>query len=242
MQSLSNKVVVITGASRGIGKGIAELFAGENTRIVLVARKKTDLQAVADSLGLPKEQVAIVATDISTASGMRKVVTAAYRRFGSLDIFINNAGVGFTGPVVDMNEKDFDRLLATNLKSVFFCFREVIPRMREQGGGHIINISSMAGKQAVPNMAVYAASKAALNVMSESVGGEVRNDNIRVCTVAPASTDTGFGSRDGSKRPAGNVATKLTVSEVAATVLHVAKQNTNAWVSYVDIRPLAKKG
>ncbi|MDX9858776.1 MAG: SDR family oxidoreductase [candidate division Zixibacteria bacterium] len=242
MQSLSGKVVVITGASRGIGKGIAELFAGENTRIVLVARKKTELQAVADSLGLPKKQVAIVTADISKASGMRKVAAAAYRRFGSLDIFINNAGVGFTGPIVDMDEKDFDRIVATNLKSVFLCFREVIPRMQKQGGGQIINISSMAGKQAVPNMAVYAASKAALNVLSESVGGEVRNDNIRVCTVAPASTDTGFGSRGGPKRPAGNAATKLTVSEVAATVLHVAKQNPNAWVSYVDIRPLAKKG
>lgn len=241
MQSLSNKVVVVTGASRGIGAGIAELFASENVKLVLVARKKPDLQKLADSLKLPKKQVAIVTADISKATGMKKVVTTAYRRFGSLDIFINNAGVGFTGPIVDMTHKDFNRILETNLKSVFFCFREVIPRMRTHGGGQIINISSMAGKQGVPNMAVYAASKAALNIMSDSVGGEVRNDNIRICTVAPASTDTSFGSSGGRKRPAGPVVKKLTVQEVAATVLHVAKQNPNAWVSYVDIRPLAKK-
>lgn len=241
MQSLADKVVVITGASRGIGAGIAELFASENPKLVLAARKKTDLQKLADSLGLPKKHVALVTADISKAAGMRKIITTAYRKFGRVDLFINNAGVGFAKPIHEMTEKEYDLVLDTNLKSVYFCFRELVPRMKKQGGGQIINISSMAAKQGVPNMAIYAASKAALNIMSDSVGGEVRNDNIKVCTLAPASTDTRFGSSGGKKRPSSSVVTKLTVREVAETALHVAKQNPNAWISCVEIRPLAKK-
>ncbi|MBD3403999.1 SDR family NAD(P)-dependent oxidoreductase [candidate division GN15 bacterium] len=241
MQSLSDKVVVITGASKGIGAGIAETLASENPRLVLVARKKADLQKVADRLDLPKKQVAIVPADVSKTAGMRKIVNTAYRKFGRVDIFINNAGVGIMKPIVEMTEKEYDLTMNTNLKSIFLSFKEVIPKMQEQGGGQIINVSSMAAKQGVPGLAAYAASKAGLNILADSVGGEVRNDRIKISTLAPASTETGFGSTGGKKRPSSSAAKKLTVTEVAEAVLFMARQNDNAWVSMADIRPLLKK-
>ena len=242
MQTLKDKVIVITGASRGIGAGIAELCAEEGARVVLAARTKKDLDKTAKSLDVSKDNIVTVAADVSKSSGMKKIVDAAYKKFNRIDVFVNNAGIGWSGPITEMDEKDFDKTFAVNLKSIFLSFKEMIPRMREQGGGQIINISSMAAKQGVPNLAAYSASKAALNLFCDSVAGEVRNDKIKISVLAPASTDTSFGSGGSrKKRPSSSVKKKLTVQEVAQAVVFMARQNENAWLSMADIRPLVKK-
>ncbi len=242
MQSVKDKVVVITGASKGIGEGIARLFAAEQARLVLCGRNKTRLDQISRSLNIPKDGIATVVADITKAAGMKKIVNAAYKKFGVVDIFVNNAGVGARKSIMDTSEKEYDLMLDTNLKAVFYSFKELLPRMLKQDFGHIMNISSGAGRIGMPGLAVYSASKAALNAFSEAVAGEVRNDNIKISVLAPGSTDTRFSSGlTGKKtRPSGSTI-KLTVEEVAEAVLFLAKQNKNAFTSMADIRPLITK-
>jgi len=234
MQSIKDKVVVITGASRGIGKGIAEHFANEKAKLVLCGRDQNALDDLKKSLS--DSNVESISEDIRTKAGMNKIVTKTIEQFNSIDIFINNAGVGYKGDLVSTSEEEFDEIFETNLKSVFYSFKELIPIMKKQGRGHIINISSMAGKQGVPGIAVYSTSKAALNTLSEAVGAEVRKDNIKVSVLAPGSTATSFmsGKPDPLKK-------SLTVDDVAEAVLNLARQDENTWQSLTEIRPLIIK-
>lgn len=239
MRSIKNKVVVITGASKGIGEAIARIFAAEQTKLVLCGRNKQRLDKVARSLELPKEDFVTVVADVSKAAGMRKIVTAACKKFNVIDIFINNAGVGTGKSISDTTEREYDLMMDTNLKSVFYSFKELLPLMRKQVFGQIINISSLAGRMGVPGMAVYSASKAALNAFSESVAGEVRKDNIKVSVLSPGSTATDFASGMTRKRTKKTSSTgKLTAEEVAEATLFLAKQNENAFTMMTDIRPL----
>jgi len=242
MTSVKGKVVVITGASRGIGAAVARLFAQQQARLVLCGRDRKALAEVAQSLGLPESDYLTVAADISRAAGMKNLVNAAYKQFGTVDIFINNAGVGVRKDIAWTSEKEYNATFDTNVKAVFYSFVELIPRMKEQGGGQIINISSMASKQGVPGMAVYCASKAAVNVLSEAVAGEVRNDNIKISVLMPGSTATGFMSHlSPDQQPSPHDKPRLTPEEVAEAVLFLAQQNQGAWTSLADIRPLIIK-
>lgn len=242
MRSLSGMTVVVTGASRGIGAGIAHLFAREKCRLVLCGRDQKRLDDIAASLDLPESDMAAVSCDIRRMSGMKKIVDTAWQKFGGIDIFVNNAGIGGSGPITEISPEEFDDVFDTNLKSVYYCFRELLPRLKEQGHGQIINISSMAGKQGVPGLGVYSASKAAMNVLSEAVAGEVRGDNIKISVLAPGSTDTGFGGRGaGSSGRMSSAKIRLLVEDVAEAVLFMARQNENAWMSLAEIRPLITK-
>jgi len=242
MRSLKNLVTVITGASQGIGAAIARHLALEGSRVVLVARNQERLEAVASNLPLPQKDILTIPADISRPESIGRIMKETIAALGKIDIYVNNAGVGIHKPLVETSESDFDTIFNTNLKAVFFCFKDLIPYFQKQGGGQIINISSSAGRMGVAGLAAYSASKAALNVFSEAVAGEVRNDNIKVSVLAPASTDTGLMSNlsKDSHSPS-KAALKLTVDEVAEAVIFLARQNTNAWTSMADIRPLLIK-
>lgn len=245
MQDLTDKVVVVTGASRGIGAAIARAFAEQNCALVLTARKKTDLEKSARSLKLPKDRVLTVTADITKATGMRKIVSAAFKKFGRVDIFVNNAGVGIEKKLINMTEKEYDQIFDTNVKAVFYSFKELLPRFENQGHGHVINISSMAGKQGHGSIAAYAASKAALNSLCEGVAAEVRNENVKISVLAPGSTDTAFRygmeSKQKDRMPSQSSKKKLAASEVAEAVVFMARQNDNAWLSMAEMRPLITK-
>ncbi len=242
MRSLKDLVVVVTGASQGIGAEIARQSAAEGSKVVLVARNSERLRVIADGLPADKKNRLVVPVDVAIRKNMKRIVSSAFRKFGRIDIFINNAGVGIHKSIIDTTEKEFDIIFNTNLKAIYYSFLELIPLFQKQGGGQIINISSSAGRMGVPGLAAYSSSKAALNVFSEAVAGEVRNDNIKISVLAPASTDTRLManmSKD-SQSPS-KAALKLTVTEVAEAVIFLSKQNTNAWTSMADIRPLLIK-
>ncbi len=242
MRSLTDKVVVVTGASRGIGAAIAKHFVSEGAIVVFAARNKTRLQRSFKNSAAMKERSLIISGDVSSGRHMKKMISQTVKQFGRIDIFVNNAGIGTHKPVERVSEKDFDTIMNTNLKAVYLSFRELIPLYKKQKGGQIINISSGAARTGHPGLAVYAASKAAVNVLSESAAGEVRNDNIKISVLSPASTDTGLMSNmhRKSKTPS-RASKKLTVDEVAEAVIFIAKQNKNAWTSMADIRPLSVK-
>jgi len=239
VRSLKNLVAVITGASQGIGAEIARQFALEGARIVLAARNKNRLRQVAGSLCTTERDYLIISADITLKQSMGKIVSAAIKKFGRIDIFVNNAGVGIHKPITETSEQEFDIIFDTNLKAIYFSFLELIPLFKKQGGGQIINISSGAGRIGVPGLAAYSSSKAALNAFSEAVAGEVRNDKIKISVLAPASTDTRLMSNMSKKSHSpSKAALKLSVDEVAEAVIFLSRQNANAWTSMADIRPL----
>ncbi len=177
--------------------------------------------------------------DVSDPAAAASAVTAAADRFGGIDILINNAGVGIFASVADMDVRQWRDTLGTNLDGVFYCCHAVIPRLRERGGGWIINISSLAGKNAFVSGAAYCASKAGLNAFSESLMQEVRYDNIRVSYIMPGSVATGFGGRSaqeaGLNRPGEDW--KIAAEDVADVVLDLIHTPGRTLPSRVEMRP-----
>ncbi|SYZ74433.1 Short-chain dehydrogenase/reductase SDR [Candidatus Zixiibacteriota bacterium] len=239
MRALDNLVVVITGASQGIGAAIARNFALHNARVVVTGRNRARLAENVAPYNIPRSRYLIIAGDLTHPGTVKKIVSAAVKKFGRIDIFVNNAGVGIHKPVEETTVAEYDTIMDTNLKAIFLSFRELIPLFRRQGGGQIINISSGAARIGSPGLAVYAASKAAVNVLSESAAGEVRNQSIKISVLSPASTDTKLMSQMSKQsRSPSKASLKLTVDEVAEAVIYLARQNSNAWTSMADIRPL----
>ena len=242
MQSLQNKVVVITGASHGVGAAATRQFAAEGARIVLNARGEEGLKQVTDSLGTPDEQALAVAADVGTRAGMRTIIQQAAKKFGRIDVFVNNAGLGVRKAIGQTTEDEWDLMFNTNLKAVYYCFQELLPLMQKQGSGHIINISSMASKQGRPTLGPYGASKAALNVLCESVAGEVRNDNIKISVLMPGSIDTGFLERTAEdENPSPRDKPRMTPDHVAEKIVFLARQDHGVWTSLSEMRPLVTK-
>lgn len=201
MKKLEGKVVLVTGASMGIGEAIAKVFAGEGAKLALAARSFDKLRAVARCLptdALPLE------TDLSQPEQVRAMARATAEHFGRIDILINNAAVGMYASIADMPPEQFAHLVATNWVGPVHAIQAVVPYMRRQGGGQIINISSVAGKVALPWMGAYCASKFALNALSDSLRMELRPDHIHVLSVCPGRVNTPFtrnAFRDVATRP-----------------------------------------
>ena len=219
-------VVLVTGGSKGIGLAIARAFAERGDRVVIGARHPP--AALADA------RLHVVAADVRKPEDAQKLVDAAVSTFGSLDVLVNNAGVGRFANVADMRLEHWHEIIDTNLNGVFYCTRAAIPAMRKAGGGFIVNISSLAGKNAFAGGAAYCASKAALNHFSEALMQELRHDNIRVSYVMPGSVATEFGDLPPT---GGDASWKLTAEDVAKAVLDVVSHDRRSLASRVELRP-----
>jgi 3-oxoacyl-[acyl-carrier protein] reductase len=232
---LFNQIALVTGAGRGIGRSISFHLAKLGATVVLCARSKNELESVAASTPGPGKAFAL-ACDVSDPSSVQRVAAEVEKAHGGLDILINNAGVGsFSGPLHEMTPEAWEKVLNTNLRGVFYCIRAFAPMMIREGGGHIVNISSLAGKNALPNGAAYAASKWGLNGLSYSVAEELRAKNIRVSVVCPGSVDTDLSPHEGK-----NTNKMLKPDDVAHVVGMLVTQAPQSFVSEVLIRPTQK--
>jgi len=218
-------IVLVTGGSKGIGLAIARAFVARGDQVVIGARSAPT--------SLETERLHVVKTDVRRPDDAQLLVDAAVARFGGLDVLVNNAGIGKFANVADMSLDDWHAIIDTNLNGVFYCTRAALSVMRARGGGFIVNISSLAGKNAFPGGAAYCASKAALNQFSEALMQEVRYDNIRVSYVMPGSVATEFG--DHTVKDAD--AWKLTVEDVAKVVLDLVSHDPRSLPSRVELRP-----
>ena len=225
-------IVVVTGASKGIGLAIARAFVDRGDAVVVGARSAGELTAAARSLGAA-DRVHAVPSDVRKPADAQTLVDEAVTRFGGLDVLVNNAGIGRFANVADMSLDDWHAVIETNLNGVFYCTRAAIPVMRQRGAGFIVNISSLAGKNAFVGGGAYCASKAALNHFSEALMQEVRHDNIRVSYVMPGSVATEFGDHHVS----GADAWKLTSEDVAKVVLDLVSHDPRSLPSRVELRP-----
>ncbi len=227
---LNGKVAIVTGGSRGIGLAITRALVAGGARVVVSGRDARALEEVRASLG---DAVTTVSGDVAEAGVAEALVSAATETFGGLDILINNAGVGRFAPVADMSPEDWHRLIATNLTGVFLCTHAAIPALRRRKGGWIINISSLAGKNAFVGGAAYCASKAGLNAFSEALMQEVRDEDIRVAYVMPGSVQTAFSPGGDAEE----MSWKLSPDDVAQVVLDLLAHPSRSLPSRVEIRP-----
>ncbi len=190
---MDGKVVVVTGASMGIGEAIAKVFADNGARVVLLARDVGRADAARQRVGHLDRTVAL-ACDVRKREQIDAVVAQTLRLFGRLDVWVNNAGIGIRDRVADMDMAACRDLFETNFFGAVAGLQAVAPAMRKTGGGTVINISSVAGHIPVPNMAPYSASKFALNAIGKGARLELRHDNINVLTVCPGYVATDFGA------------------------------------------------
>jgi len=187
---LENKTALITGAASGFGKGIAETFAREGARVATVDVNTEGAIAVADSIG---DAALPITCNVAEGSSVKAAVDQTLKAFGKLDIVVNNAGVSHKNtPMLDVDEAEFDRVYAVNVKSIFHMTHAVVPIMRREGGGVMINITSTAGLRPRPGLTWYNGSKGAANVITKTMAVELAPDNIRVCGIAPVMGQTGL--------------------------------------------------
>jgi short-subunit dehydrogenase len=191
---IKDSVVVVTGASAGIGRAAAQRFAAAGARLVLAARSADRLDALAAELQGQGHEAIAVPTDMRDQEQVIRLIDAAVERFGRLDILINNAGQSVAGAVADVNPDHMRQIIELNVFGPLYAMQAAIPHMRRSGGGLIINVSSMVSKMTIPGLSGYAATKSALNMLSATARGELAGDNIRVITMYPRTTATDFGA------------------------------------------------
>jgi 3-oxoacyl-[acyl-carrier protein] reductase len=225
--TIEGKVAVVTGGTKGIGRAIAEALVGEGASVVVGARTAQDVEEAEKALG---GRARGVVCDVREAADCERLVNAATEAFGGVDILVNNAGVGVFQQVESLAIEDWDRVIETNLNGVFYCTRAAIPLLRERGGGWIINIGSLAGKNAFPGGAAYNASKFGLIGFSEALMQEVRHDGIRVTYIMPGSVATpGFSS--------GTADWKIQPEDLGQIVLDLLATPDRTLPSRIEVRP-----
>jgi 3-oxoacyl-[acyl-carrier protein] reductase len=233
---LAGQVAVITGAGRGIGAVIARELASLGATAVLCGRTQSTLDETARAITEAGGKTEVIPCDVTVLHQLEYAATRVDSTFGRLDILVNNAGVGgFNSALHDLPPEDWDRVLHTNLRGVYYAIRCFAPLMIRAYAGHIINISSLAGKNALPNGAAYAASKWGLNGLTYSVAEELRRHNIRVSVICPGSVDTDLGPHAG-KDPN----KMLQPEDVAHAVAMLVTQAAQSFISEVLIRPTQK--
>jgi len=231
MPRLANNIALVTGGSKGIGRAIGLALAEEGAHVVLAARSPKELQDATDEIRKRGYSASSARVDISVEGQVQAVIEGTLERFGTIDILVNNAGVGVFKPVSEMSVAEFDTMWQVNMRGAFLMTRAVVPVMAKAGSGDIVNIASLAGKNAFKGGAGYCATKWALRGFSASLMLEVRENNIRVVTIFPGSVDTGF-SRNG-KRGA-----QITQPEdVAGAVVFAVTAPERSMFSEIDLRP-----
>ncbi|MUV03248.1 3-ketoacyl-ACP reductase [Flavobacterium rakeshii] len=190
MQNLNNRNALITGAGKGIGKAVALALAAEGVNVALLARTKTDLEQVAKEIEPYGVKTVIVTADIADIDSVNQAVNTVLGEFKTIDILINNAGIGKFGKFLDLAPQDFENIIKVNLFGIYYATRAVLPGMIEQQGGDIINISSTAGLKGAAITSAYSASKFAVMGLTESLMQEVRKHNIRVTALTPSTVAT----------------------------------------------------
>jgi NAD(P)-dependent dehydrogenase (short-subunit alcohol dehydrogenase family) len=230
---LQNQTAVVTGAGRGIGAAIARKLADLGAHVFVCGRTQSHLDRTVKSIHTAAGLAEALACDVTMFASVQEAAHVVERQRQRCDILINNAGIGgFGGPLHQLAPDDWDRILTTNLRGVYYCIHSFAPIMIRAKSGHIVNISSLAGKNALPNGAAYAASKWGLNGLSYSAAEELREHGIRVSVVCPGSTNTELSPHVGK-----DTKRILQPEDIAHTVGMLVTQSSQSFCSEILLRP-----
>ena len=236
MQTLTGKVCLVTGGTRGIGRAIAKTLLDRGADVAICGRTQDAVdEAVAALARETGGKVAGKAADVKDHAQVGELFQFVDARFGGLDVLVNNAGVGFFRPISELSIQDWRDTIETNLSGGFYCTKEAVARFGARGGGHIVTISSLAGKNPFAGGAAYNASKFALTGFSEAVMLDARNENVRVSYVMPGSVATEFsGTVSGQDW-------KIWPEDVAEIVRMLLEMPERTLISRVEVRPSRPK-
>lgn len=233
---LHRRIALVTGGSRGIGYATAEALARAGATVVICGRSESSVQdAVKRISTVSKSKVVGTTADVSDVQQVSRLFEFIDREAGGLDILVNNAGVGTFRKTAELTIEEWRTVIDTNLNGAFYCCHEALPRMVKRGGGYVVNISSLAGKNPFAGGAAYNASKFGLNGFSEAMMLDHRYDDIRVSYIMPGSVDTEFGSG------ATGAGWKIAAEDVAEIVLSLLRMPERTLVSRVEVRPTKPK-
>jgi len=231
---LEGKCAIVTGSTKGIGFSIAKALLEEGVHVVVSSRHEADvLETVSNLSARGGGSVTGKACDVQSPSDFSSLVEFCTEKLGGVDILVNNAGIGIFKLVEELTVEEWRQTIATNLDSLFYGCHAVIPAMKERGGGFIINIGSLAGKNAFPKGAAYNASKFGLIGFSEALMQEVRYDDIQIAYIMPGSVDTWFSNRS----PEGEQSWKVAASDIAQIVVETLSRSDRCLTSRIEVRP-----
>ena len=233
MESIAEKIAAVTGGTRGIGRAIAERLLREGASVAICGRTQESVDRAVGELRTLGRVFGYPA-DVTHLEQVQEFFRAIDREFGGLDILVNNAGEGVFHKVAEMTPEEWRRNIDLNLNGPFYCSREALARFRNRGGGFIVNISSLAGKNAFSGGAGYNASKFGLNGFSEAMMLDHRHDNVRVATIMPGSVDTDFA---GQSDRSGDTSWMIAPADIADVVAMVLRMPARTMVSRVEMRP-----
>ena len=236
---LKNACVVVTGASSGIGRAIAVEFGRRGARLALASRNRTALEEVAAAIKTEGGSAIVLPTDVTVDGAVKEMADAAIRELGGIDILVNNAGIGLTARIADASSGDVDKVFGLNVIAAAATIRAVIPIMRAQRSGMVINISSMAGRVVIPRIGYYSASKFALTAIGDALRMEESHHGIKVMNVFPGTTQSSFGdNRLGTRgRQAHQVLPPVSAEKVARRVAQaVERDQRSVYVSWFPDR------
>jgi short-subunit dehydrogenase len=219
--------VIVTGASQGIGRAIAAEFGRRGARLVLAARNREALEELAASIKAEGGSAIIIPTDVTATAAVEQLVQDTIRQLGGIDILVNNAGVGMTAPIGDASGADVEAVFKLNVLAAAAAIRAVVPIMRAQHDGMIVNISSMAGRIVIPRIGYYSASKFALTAIGDALRMEEGHRGIKVMNVFPGTTRSNFGeNRLGARgRQAHQRFPPVSAEKVARRIAHAVERN-----------------
>lgn len=243
MLEVEGKVIAITGASSGIGEATARLLAASGAKVVLGARRRERLEAIASDIRMTRGEVEIQATDVTRREDLAALVKTAQDRFGRLDVLISNAGLMPLSPLDDLKVDEWDRMIDVNIKGVLYGIAAALPVFRKQGTGHFINVSSVAGHRVSPNGAVYAGTKFAVRAISEGLRQEA-GDKIRVTIISPGAVESELAetiSDPGLKKRMQDCrAIAIPANAIARAMAYAIAQPANVDINEILVRPTAQ--
>jgi len=231
--NLNNKLALVTGASKGIGKAISIALAKEGANVILAARNNQKLIEVKKEIEANKGNAQIIPTDLSNQEDIFNLFKKVKKEFGKLDILINNAGIFIGGNLIDFSLDDYEKLMNVNFRAVFLCIQESLKIMIPQKSGFIINISSNVVFKNYPQQAIYSASKSAVVGLTKSLANEVQKDGICVALVHPGGVNTDLID---NARPDINKSELMPPEDIAKTIIYMLKLSDNSWVDEIIIR------
>lgn len=231
---IENRAAIVTGSTKGIGLAIAESLIDSGANVVVTSRHSEDVESTVKRLNSRGSGKAVGTTcDVRKADDVKALVDFCVKELGGLDILVNNAGLGIFKEVEDLSLDDWRNTVTTNLDGVFYGCHYGIPEMKRRGAGFIINIGSLAGKNAFPGGAAYNASKFGLVGFSEALMQEIRHDDIQVAYIMPGSVDTWFNG----KAPEGENSWKIAATDVAEVVVQTLTRDSRCLTSRIEMRP-----
>jgi NAD(P)-dependent dehydrogenase (short-subunit alcohol dehydrogenase family) len=234
MNDLSGRVALVTGGTKGIGRAISEALVKAGCHVAVSARTADDVnRAEGDLAALGGGEALGIVCDVREPAACTDLVKATLERWGRLDVLVNNAGLGVFKPIQEMSVEEFQSQIETNLGGVFYCSKAAIPHLSAGQDGWIINIGSLAGRNAFARGTAYNASKFGLRGLSEAMMLDLRYDGIRVSTIMPGSVNTAFGGIE----PGPEGAWKLQGDDIARAVLDLLRYPGNALTSKIEMRP-----